>query len=85
MFCSALNLTDNWTLKDQSQERANVQLALYATHLATGSTLHGRTIKSATINGYITHVAKFLSRFRDVNPRFASPADKNCSDHQQSC
>ena len=75
MFCSALNLTDDWTLKNQSQERANVQLALYATHLATGSTLHCRTIKSATINGYITDVAKFLSRFRDVDPRFASPAD----------
>jgi hypothetical protein len=45
LFCYTLNLTDDWTLEHQPQERANVQLALYATHLATGS-LHFRTIKA---------------------------------------
>ena len=75
MFCATLNLTEDWTLEHQSQERANVQLALYATHLATGSTLYCRTIKSATINCYLTDVAKFLGRFRDVDPRFTSSAD----------
>ena len=49
IFCYTLNLTDDWTLEHQSQERANYQLALYATHLATGSTLHCRSLKSSTI------------------------------------
>ena len=75
MFCHTLNLTDDWTLEHQSQERANVQLALYATHLATGSTLYCRSIKSATINSYLTDVAKFIGRFREVDPRFTSSAD----------
>ena len=70
-----MNLSDDWTLASQPQERANYQLALYATHLATGSTLYNRSIKSATINTYITGVAKFLGRFRDIDPRFVSSAD----------
>jgi hypothetical protein len=70
-----LNLTDDWTLANQSQERANYQLALYATHLALGSTLHCRSLKASTIAGYLLDVAKFLGRFRDVDPRFRSTAD----------
>ena len=70
-----MKLTDDWTLEHQPQERANVQLALYATHLATGSSLHFRTIKAATICSYLTDIAKFLGRFRDVDPRFTSSAD----------
>jgi hypothetical protein len=75
MFCHDLNLTDDWTLASQSQERANYQLALYATHLATGSTLYNRSIKAATINMYLTGIAKFLGRFREIDPRFVSSAD----------
>ena len=52
-----------------------MQLALYATHLATGSTLHCRSIKAATINSYLADVAKFLGRFREVDPRFTSSAE----------
>ena len=75
MFCHDLNLTDDWTLASKSQERANYQLALYATHLATGSTLYNRSIKAATINMYLTGIAKFLGRFRDIDPHFVSSAD----------
>lgn len=75
IFCYTLNLTDDWTLEHQSQERANYQLALYATHLATGSTLHCRSLKSSTIASYLLDVAKFIGRFRDVDPRFRSAAD----------
>jgi hypothetical protein len=75
IFCYTLNLTDDWTLANQSQERANYQLALYATHLALGSTLHCRSLKASTIAGYLLDVAKFLGRFRDVDPRFQSTAD----------
>ena len=70
-----MRLTDDWTLANQTQERANYQLALYATHLATGSTLYNRSIKSSTINLYLTGIAKFLGRFRDVDPRYVSSAD----------
>jgi hypothetical protein len=41
----------------------------------TGSSLHFRTIKAATICSYLTDIAKFLGRFRDVDPRFTSSAD----------
>ena len=75
IFCYTLNITDDWTLEHQSQERANYQLALYATHLATGSTLHCRSLKSSTIASYLLDVAKFIGRFRDVDPRFRSAAD----------
>ena len=75
MFCFDMNLTDDWTLASQPQERANYQLALYATHLATGSTLFNRSIKASTINLYLTGIAKFLGRFRDVDPRYVSSAD----------
>ena len=75
MFCFDMNLTDDWTLASQPQERANYQLAVYATHLATGSTLFNRSIKASTINLYLTGIAKFLGRFRDVDPRYVSSAD----------
>ena len=75
VFCYDLKLTDDWTLASQSQERANYQLALYTTHLATGSTLYNRSIKAAAINMYLISIAKFLGRFRKVDPRFTSSAD----------
>ena len=53
IFCSLMNLTDDWRLENQSQERCNYQFALYATHLATGSTLHCRSIKSSSIQTYL--------------------------------
>ena len=70
-----MKLTDDWLLEDQSQERANLQLALYATHLATGSTLHFNSIKSGTINTYLLNVATFLGCYRTIDPRYVSAAD----------
>ncbi|KAI2502459.1 hypothetical protein MHU86_12035 [Fragilaria crotonensis] len=75
IFCHTLNLDDDWTLANQPQERANYQLALYATHLATGSSLHCKSLKASTIASYLLDVAKFLGRYRDVDPRFRSTAD----------
>jgi hypothetical protein len=48
---------------------------MYATHLATGSTLHCRVIKSSTIASYLHEIATFLGRFRPIDPRFVSAAD----------
>jgi hypothetical protein len=50
-------------------------MALYATHLATGSSLHCKSLKASTIATYLLDVAKFLGRYRDVDPRFRSTAD----------
>ena len=62
-------------LERQPQDRANFQLAMYATHLATGSTLHCRAIKANTIASYLHDIATFLGRFRSIDPRFISAAD----------
>ncbi|KAI2496255.1 hypothetical protein MHU86_18259 [Fragilaria crotonensis] len=35
LFCYHMKMTDDWLLENQPQERANFQLAMYATHLAT--------------------------------------------------
>ena len=70
-----MKLDDDWLLEHQTQERANFQLAMYATHLATGSSLHCRSIKSSTIASYIHDIATFLGRFRSIDPRFISTAD----------
>ena len=48
---------------------------MYATHLATGSTLLFRTIKASTIQSYLHDVATFLGRYRAIDPRFISAAD----------
>ncbi|KAI2505986.1 hypothetical protein MHU86_8486 [Fragilaria crotonensis] len=48
---------------------------MYATHLATGSTLHFRAIKASTIAAYLHDVATFLGRFRSIDPRFISATD----------
>ncbi|KAI2509255.1 hypothetical protein MHU86_5143 [Fragilaria crotonensis] len=75
LFCYHMKMTDDWLLENQPQERANFQLAMYATHLATGSTLHCRAIKSSTIASYLHDIATFLGRFRPIDPRFVSAAD----------
>ncbi|KAI2514099.1 hypothetical protein MHU86_483 [Fragilaria crotonensis] len=48
---------------------------MYATHLATGSSLHFKTLKASTIACYLHDVATFLGRFRPIDPRFVSAAD----------
>jgi len=48
---------------------------MYATHLATGSSLHFKSLKASTIACYLHDVATFLGRFRPIDPRFVSAAD----------
>ena len=48
---------------------------MYATHLATGSTLHCRSIKASTIASYLHDVSTFLGRFRPIDPRYISATD----------
>jgi hypothetical protein len=68
-----MKLTDDWLLETSNITRCNWQLALYAAHLATGSNLVCRSIKSATISGYVHDVARFLYRFSNRDPRKQDP------------
>ena len=80
LFCFHMNLTDDWLLvENQSQARANFQLKLYATHLATGSSLHFKTIKPSTIDCYLRDVATLLRWYCPIDPRFVSTADTTLS------
>ncbi len=71
-----MKLTDDWLLEKATIQRCNWQMALYAAHLATGSTLLCKAIKSATITKYLIDVAKFLSRFSDRDPRREAQTDQ---------
>ena len=75
LFCHRMNIQDDWTCQHQTQERVDFQLAMYATFLATGSTLHCRSIKASTIGNYFHDIASFLGRFRAIDPRFVSATD----------
>jgi hypothetical protein len=69
LFCDAVGLEDNALLENVPQPQRNVQMALYAVHLASGGTLFCRAIKSATIGNYLRDVANFLARFLDADAR----------------
>ena len=64
-----MKLDDDILLETATLDRCNYQMATYAMHLATGSTLRHRSIKAATICDYLASVAKFLSRFSDRDVR----------------
>ena len=71
-----MKLLDDLLLIQVSQERRVHQFALYASHLATGHSLFCMNLKAATIKQYLLAVAKFISRFAVIDPRFAQPSDK---------
>ena len=77
MFCCDMSLTDDWLLENVTQERRNWQMALYATHLATGSTLWLKSIKSSTIGKYLLDISKFLTRFHSIDTRKTDAASKS--------
>ena len=70
-----MNLDDDWLLENQPQERANLQMALYAFFLASGSSILSRSLKASTIALYLLEIARFLGRFRVVDPRFILATD----------
>ena len=53
--------SDDLFLEHSPHERGTLQLALYSMHLASGSTLNCRNIKSATLKKYIATVNKVLT------------------------
>jgi hypothetical protein len=81
MFARDMNWRDDLTLENASLRRCQLQLAMYAKHLATGSTILCRQVKSATIKNYVRDVASFLALFgnhpRDI--RKDNPTDTKLS------
>ncbi len=71
-----MNLHDSWQLEHVSQEQRIWTLALYAKHLATGSTLVHRRIKSSTIESYLRDIAKWLSKFCHTDSRKSTDLDQ---------
>ena len=69
MFIHAMKLHDDLLLERVPLERCNYTLALYAAHLASGSTLLCKSVKSGTIAGYLRDVARFLVTFNARDPR----------------
>ena len=78
IFLDDLRITDDWTLEGQPQEHANLKLTMYATgtHLARVSTILCRTVKASPIRAYLATAAKFLGRFRPIDPSFVTSGDK---------
>jgi hypothetical protein len=56
-------------LADVSIERANIQLAVCAVHLATGNAVLCRAIKAGTIETHLRNITKFCGRANPRNPR----------------
>jgi len=83
MFVHALGLVNgedgepDWLLERASKERCIYQMALYAVHLATGSTLQCKSIKADSILRYLSHVATFLRpHTQHGDPRYWNSTDK---------
>jgi hypothetical protein len=63
IFVLALQFTDDLLLETTVPIKCcNFQLALYAMHLATGSTTKCRSLKSVTIKKYLLTITQFLAQ-----------------------
>jgi hypothetical protein len=65
-------------------ERANWQLAMYAVHLATGNTIHCRSIKAGTMEECLRAVAKFCARSNPRDPRKAEQTGRSLAPQIQA-
>ena len=71
-----MKLLDSPYLDNVCQQRRTWQMALYASHLATGHSLFCKALKASTIVSYLRDVARFLGRFSAVDPRHRSKLDR---------
>jgi len=58
--------TDNWLLMADEPDpavRGQLQLAMYAVHLATGNSIYCKMIKATTIDNYVLAASTFLAFF----------------------
>ena len=72
--------TDNWLLTGDDPDlalRGQLQLAMYAVHLATGNSIYCKRIKATTVEQYVLAAATFLAFFTGADFRKDRPADTN--------
>jgi len=58
--------TGNWLLTDDEPDlavRGQLQLAMYAVHLATGNSIYCKRIKATTVDNYVLAASTFLAFF----------------------
>jgi hypothetical protein len=75
-----MKLTDDWTLVAVSTKRCVMQMALYAAHLATGSSLLCKSIKASTVEKYLLNIARFLSNFASRDVRKEGPTSQGLAE-----
>ncbi|CAJ1963356.1 unnamed protein product, partial [Cylindrotheca closterium] len=80
-FCYDMNLRDDYLMNgpDFPHERRVATFALYTVALATGRTIKGQYIKSATIKQYLHAAASFICLFTGRDPRYNNPSDTKMS------
>jgi len=74
-FCRLMKWTNNWLLTGDEPElamRGQLQLTMYAVHLATGNIIYCRRIKAATVEQHVMAAATFLAHFRKDLPTDSS-------------
>ena len=72
-----LDWDDDLTLENSDPIRGQLQLAMYALHLASGEGITCRQLKLATIKAYVFSVATFLALFCGRDLRKDNPGDKH--------
>jgi hypothetical protein len=75
-----MKLTDDWTLAGVPIKRCNMQMALYAAHIATGSSLLCKSVMAATVEKYLLNVARFLANFSSRDVRKEGPTSQGLSE-----
>ena len=76
-----MNLDDDLLLVESTQERAEIQFALYAVHLSFGTGLFCQSLKLDTIKQYIFAVASFIALFSLQDFRRVTPLDRTFGPH----
>jgi hypothetical protein len=71
--------TDDILMTNTDLRRSQLQLGMYAMHLATGNTLFCRQIKSASIKNYIRDIASFVALLRQRDIRRTVATDSKFS------
>ena len=70
-----MNWGDDLLLEKSTPIRGQLQLAMYAVHVASGSSLTCRQLKLATIKQYVLAAASFLALFCGRDLRKVNPSD----------
>ena len=72
--------TDNWLLTGDEPDlalRGQLQLAMYAVHLATGNSIYCKRIKATTVDNYVLAASTFLAFFTGRDFRKDLPTDSS--------